>query len=57
MSVGLAYRPTTDDRLNGLARYTHLDDQGPPATAGLTTSSKTSDVCSLEWSYDFNRQL
>jgi uncharacterized repeat protein (TIGR01451 family) len=56
-SVGFAYRPTAGDRVNGLARYTHLldlrsetaTDSGPPVRA--------MDVISAEAAVDVHRAL
>jgi hypothetical protein len=56
-SVGLAYRPVASDRLNGLARFTHLLDQNPLTAATPLTSKISKNVGSLEWSYDINRKL
>ena len=56
-SIGLAYRPVASDRLNGLARFTHLIDQNPLTATNPLLSKITRNVGSLEWSYDISRKL
>jgi uncharacterized repeat protein (TIGR01451 family) len=56
-SVGVAYRPIANDRLNGMARLTHLADQRP---AGLTPSQSedtTMDVFSVEGLYQIHPKV
>lgn len=53
--VGAAYRPIFFDRLNLLAKYTHLDDTHPdPLGASLRT---TADVASMEGIFDVTRRI
>ena len=56
-SVGLAYRPVASDRLNGLARFTHLLDQNPLSATNPVLSKMVKNVGSLEWNYDISRSL
>ena len=54
--AGFAYRPTSNDRLNVLARYTYLRDMGPSgqimSTGGTEQPKQISQVVSLDISYD-----
>ena len=54
-SLGLAYRPVNNDRLNALARVTLLSED--PLQRDSLTSPSTSQVFSADWSYDFNARL
>ena len=56
-SIGLAYRPVAHDRLNGLARYTHLAEQRPLLQGQLEGEQTTKDIASIEWSLDINHAL
>ena len=56
-SLGLAFRPVTHDRFNGLFRYTRLLDH-PPLAPGETESVRSvRDVLSVDWSLEINRFL
>ncbi|MCK5503864.1 MAG: hypothetical protein KAJ10_01810 [Thermodesulfovibrionia bacterium] len=55
--IGLAYRPVEFDRLNGLARYTHLSDQRPLSLGEMEPLVTTMDVTSIEWSLDVTSYL
>ena len=53
-SIGLAYRPTKNDKFNALMRYTVIDDLRT-LTVDIDTISRTRmDVLSIEWSWQFN---
>ena len=52
-SIGVAYRPVGNDRLNALARYTHLEELSPLSLAGAARTDRTMDVMSGEGIYDF----
>jgi hypothetical protein len=52
-TLGLAYRPVKNDRVNMQARNTHLFELAPQALAGAVRSEKTQDVLSAEGIYDF----
>ncbi|NNG47182.1 MAG: hypothetical protein HKM86_08745 [Deltaproteobacteria bacterium] len=56
-SIGVAYRPVTDDRFNALARYTKLLDRRPLSLVGTEESETESDVASLEWSWEIHRYV
>lgn len=57
-SVGMAYRPTTHDRLNLLARYTGISDKRPNTTLGFAETEQTKmEVFSIEWSYLLSNEL
>lgn len=57
-SLGLAYRPVSHDRFNGLARYTRQNEHSP---LNLTTARDAAlisrDIASLEWSLQMTPQL
>jgi hypothetical protein len=55
-SIGLAFRPVTHDRFNALSKYTRLSDLRP-VVLGADSTKTTTDVASLEWSFDINRYL
>ncbi len=54
-SLGLAYRPVENDRLNALARVTLLSED-PLQRDGLTGPS-SSQVFSADWSYEIGKRL
>lgn len=56
-SLGIAYRPVRHDRLNGLARYTHIRDDRPRDLAGAGEVRTSTDVVSLESAFDITRNL
>lgn len=60
-SLGLAYRPTDNDRLNVLARYNYFQDLGPigqVTQGGLTASPKQrSQILSVDANYDISKVL
>jgi hypothetical protein len=56
-SVGLAYRPTTHDRLNALTRYTRLTDLRPLNLNSVTAVATKMDVFSIEWSYQLTKKI
>lgn len=60
-SLGLAYRPTDNDRLNVLARYNYFQDLGPigqVTQGGLTASPKQrSQILSIDANYDITKAL
>lgn len=55
-SIGLAFRPVSTDRFNALSRYTRLTDERPPVPGGAALDA-TTDVASLEWSFDVTRNV
>jgi hypothetical protein len=55
-SIGLAFRPVAHDRFNALSKYTRLEDLRPSAP-GAGAAKATTEVASLEWSFDINRSL
>jgi hypothetical protein len=54
-SVGLAYRPVANNRLNTLFRYTDLYDERPASTGFMQSSDR--DVLSLDLAYRLHRRL
>lgn len=56
-SLGFAYRPVRNDRLNLLGRYTHIADQRPLNLTGNAAETLSKDVFSIEWSYDLRPGL
>jgi hypothetical protein len=60
-TMGFAYRPVMNDRLNLLARYTYLKDMGPvgQVTEGGETASprQKSQIFSLDVNYDLTPKL
>ena len=56
-SLGLAFRPVTHDRFNGLFRYTRLLDQRPLAPGETESDRSVKDVLSGDWSLAINRYL
>ena len=56
-SLGLAYRPVTHDRFNGLFRYTRLLDQRPLAPGQTESDRSVRDVLSVDWSLALSRYL
>lgn len=60
-SIGFAYRPVTNDRLNILGKYTFLYDLPGPqqvnSTGDLLGPAQRSHVFSLDASYDINEYL
>ena len=59
--AGIAYRPTSNDRLNILARYTYLRDLGPSgqimSTGGTQQPRQISQIASIDASYDLTSWL
>ncbi|MBU2874650.1 OmpA family protein [Marinobacter salexigens] len=60
-SVGYAYRPVFNDRLNLLAKYTYLSDLAPPDQLSSTTSraidySQRSHVAAIDAIYDLTER-
>jgi hypothetical protein len=53
-SIGIAFRPVRSDKLNGLARLTHLADRRPTGVGGAAWDENVLDVLSLEGIYEFN---
>jgi len=55
-SIGLAYRPTTHDKLNALGRYSYIKDQRP---LGLNPGDDRTrmSVASLDFRYDITHKL
>lgn len=56
-SLGLALRPTTNDRLNSLARYTRLSDLRPFGAAGELRNEREMEVFSVETLFQVNRRV
>ncbi len=60
-SLGFAYRPVDNDRLNILARYNYFQDLGPigQITQGGTTASpkQRSQILSVDVNYDITKAL
>ena len=56
-SIGLAYRPTRNDRLNALARLTRLSDMSPLSLDTAIATTTQMDVLSIEWSYQITKKL
>ncbi len=54
-SIGLAYRPVAHDRMNAIAKYTHLSDQRPLSLGDMGSSVISMDVASMEWALDINK--
>jgi hypothetical protein len=56
-SIGLAYRPVEDDRLNLLTRYTRLSNTPTEFQyAGAATLMK-SDIFAVDWSYQVSQRI
>jgi hypothetical protein len=56
-TIGLAYRPTKNDRFNSLAQYTRLLDFRPVAPGELSGSETVMDVVSFETLFQINPRL
>ena len=56
ISLGLAYRPINNDRLNALLRLTTLTDQ-PTNVQDIYNSRREAEVLSVEWSYQLTSRL
>jgi uncharacterized repeat protein (TIGR01451 family) len=56
-SIGLAYRPVAGDRVNGLTRYTHLQDRRPTLTGGEPPTRRKLDVLSLDTIVDVHPRV
>jgi uncharacterized repeat protein (TIGR01451 family) len=56
-SVGIAYRPVRDDRLNGMVRYTHLADRRPDLAGDAPPANRRMDVVSLEGIYEVHPRI
>jgi hypothetical protein len=60
-TVGFAYRPVLNDRLNVLARYTYLQDLGPigQVTAGGETAApkQRSQILAIDANFDLTKTL
>ena len=56
-SIGLAFRPVANDRLNGLARLTHLVDRRPRGLDGSGGDETTMDVVSVEGLYAIHPRI
>ncbi|UCG77273.1 MAG: hypothetical protein JSV21_06665, partial [Nitrospirota bacterium] len=56
-SIGLAYRPVATDRINALARYTHISDRRPMSLTGIAAQVSSMDVGSIEWAIDVTKYL
>ena len=60
-TIGFAYRPVLNDRLNLLTRYTYLKDMGPigQVTEGGETASpkQKSQIFSIDANYDLTKTL
>lgn len=56
-SLGIAFRPVTDDRFNLLARYTTLSDQRPRGIAETAPPRKSTDVVSMEGIVELTNRL
>ncbi|HEY5765054.1 MAG TPA: hypothetical protein VIS30_03405, partial [Candidatus Deferrimicrobiaceae bacterium] len=56
-TVGLAWRPVREDRLNALAKYTQLFDRRAASPTDNTLLENRRDVFSVEWSLELNRHL
>ncbi len=60
-TIGFAYRPILNDRLNLLARYTYLKDMGPigQVTEGGETASpkQKSEIFSIDANYDLTQTI
>lgn len=56
-SIGLAYRPTQNDKFNFLFRYTIQKDQRPSSNDSVINNLTRADVLSAEWSWDLNRYI
>lgn len=54
-TLGYAYRPVDDDRLNLLLRYTYLDDMYGQVVNGTAGPVQTSHVFSIDASYDVSQ--
>ncbi len=53
-SLGLAYRPVTNDRFNLIGQYTYLEDLSPDQQEDGTVPSERSQVLALDLIYDLN---
>lgn len=60
-TIGFAYRPILNDRLNLLARYTYLEDLGPvgQVTGGgeVEAPKQRSQIFSIDANYDLTKSL
>lgn len=56
-ALGLAYRPLTNDRINGVARYTRLDEMGPSVGADSSHAGTLMDVFAAEATVDLNAMV
>ncbi len=57
LSVGLAWRPIDNDRLNALARLTRLTDERPDTAGNPVLAETVLETAALEWSLQLNRVL
>lgn len=55
-SLGFAYRPVENDRLNIIGAYTYLEDLSPVEQIDGTLPGERSHVFSLEWIYDLSER-
>ncbi len=59
--AGLAYRPTGNERVNGLLRYSYLQDTGPvgqvSGTGAVQNPKQVSQIVSLDVNYDLSSSL
>jgi hypothetical protein len=56
-SFGVAFRPESNDRLNGLARYTHLLDVRGEPSGDTLTAARAMDVVAAEAAFDVTRSV
>jgi hypothetical protein len=56
-SIGLAYRPVSNDVFNGMARFTVIDDSRPVLSTLAITEKTRLDVFSMEWSWELNQYI
>lgn len=55
--LGLAYRPTANDRFNALAKYTSLSQRSASITDTTQEVKTKADVFSVEWSAELSRYV
>lgn len=60
-TIGIAYRPVHNERVNLLARYTYLSDMGPvgqvTANNALASPKQRSEVLSIDGNFDLTRTV
>ena len=56
-SFGVAYRPVANDRINGMARYTHLSDRRPQGSIPSENEETTMDVLAAEGLFQLHSKV